>query len=96
MLAHPFQYRLDDTGLRELIEHCMAQGLRGMECRYSGYGPEQSDYLERLAEEYGLIKTGGSDYHGSNKPRICLGSGIEGNLHVPYEWLERLREAAGK
>lgn len=96
VLAHPFQYKLDDPGLRELIEYCMAQGLRGMECRYSGYGPEQSAYLEALAEEYGLIKTGGSDYHGSNKPRIYLGSGIEGNLHVPYEWLERLKEESGK
>lgn len=96
VLAHPFQYKLDDPGLRELIECCMAQGLRGMECRYSGYGPEQSAYLEALAEEYGLIKTGGSDYHGSNKPRICLGSGIEENLHVPYEWLERLKEESGK
>lgn len=96
VLAHPFQYKLDDPGLRELIEYCMAQGLRGMECRYSGYGPEQSAYLEALAEEYGLIKTGGSDYHGSNKPRICMGSGIEGNLQVPYEWLERLKEESGK
>lgn len=96
VLAHPFQYQLDDAGLRELIEHCIAQGLRGMECRYSGYGPEQSEYLEKLAEEYGLIKTGGSDYHGSNKPKIVLGRGIEGNLHVPYEWLENLKEEAEK
>lgn len=96
VLAHPFQYQLDDAGLRELIEHCMSQGLRGMECRYSGYGPEQSEYLEKLAEEYGLIKTGGSDYHGSNKPKIVLGRGIEENLHVPYEWLERLKEEAEK
>lgn len=96
VLAHPFQYQLDDSGLRELIEHCIAQGLRGMECRYSGYGPEQSEYLEKLAEEYGLIKTGGSDYHGSNKPKIVLGRGIEENLHVPYEWLESLKEEAEK
>ena len=96
VLAHPFQYQLDDAGLRELIEHCIAQGLRGMECRYSGYGPEQSEYLEKLAEEYGLIKTGGSDYHGSNKPKIVLGRGIEENLHVPYEWLENLKEEAEK
>ena len=96
VLAHPFQYQLDDAGLRELIEHCIAHGLRGMECRYSGYGPEQSEYLEKLAEEYGLIKTGGSDYHGSNKPKIVLGRGIEENLHIPYEWLERLKEEAEK
>lgn len=96
VLAHPFQYQLDDAGLRELVEHCIAQGLRGMECRYSGYGPEQSEYLEKLAEEYGLIKTGGSDYHGSNKPKIVLGRGIEENLHIPYEWLENLKEEAEK
>jgi len=96
VLAHPFQYKLDDPGLRELIEFCMAQGLRGMECRYSGYDRQQSDYLEALAEEYGLIKTGGSDFHGSNKPQIALGTGIQGNLSVPCQWLEILREAAGK
>lgn len=96
VLAHPFQYRLDDAGLRELIEYCMAQGLRGMECRYSGYDREQSAYLEALAGEYGLIKTGGSDFHGSNKPHIALGTGIAGNLSVPYEWLDILRQLAGK
>ena len=94
VLAHPFQYKKDDGELRELIEHCMDHGLRGMECRYSGYGPERVAYLEALAEEYGLVKTGGSDFHGQNKPRIHLGSGIDDELAVPYEWLERLREAA--
>ena len=95
VLAHPFQYRLDDSGLRELIEHCMAHGLRGMECRYSGYSGEQSGYLTRLAEEYGLIQTGGSDFHGEAKPHIRLGSGM-GSLDVPYEYLQRLKELAGK
>ena len=94
VLAHPFQYRRDDAALRELIEHCMDNGLRGMECRYSGYSPEQSAYLEALAEEYGLIKTGGSDFHGSNKAHIRLGSGT-GGLEVPFEYLEKLRQAAG-
>ncbi len=96
VLAHPFQYKKNDTELRELIERCIDHGLRGIECRYSGYSSEQSGYLEKLAEEYGLLKTGGSDYHGSHKAHIALGSGIDGNLDVPYEWLERLKEAAGK
>ena len=96
VLAHPFQYKRDDAGLRELIEYCMEQGLRGLECRYSGYSPEQSAYLEALAEEYGLVKTGGSDFHGSNKPQIALGSGIMDNLSVPYEWLPQLKELAQK
>ena len=94
VLAHPFQYKKNDDELRELIEHCMDHGLLGMECRYSGYGPDKVAYLEALAEEYGLIKTGGSDFHGQNKPRIQLGTGIDDNLEVPYEWLERLRDTA--
>lgn len=95
VLAHPFQYKLDDVGLRELIEHCMESGLKGIECRYSGYSTEQSKYLGRLAEEYGLIKTGGSDFHGENKKHISIGTGT-GALEVPYQYLEKLREAAGK
>lgn len=95
VLAHPFQYRLDDAQLRELIEHCLAHGLRGMECLYSGYSEEQSGYLLALAREYGLQPTGGSDFHGSVKPHIQLGSGT-GGLCVPYEYLERLKELAGK
>ena len=91
VLAHPFQYRMDDALLRELIEYCMGFGLRGMECRYSGYNEEMVAYLEALAEEYGLVKTGGSDFHGSNKPHISLGSGM-GELNVPYGFLEKLKE----
>ena len=95
VLAHPFQYQKDDAQLRELIERCMDHGLRGIECRYSGYDAGQVRYLESLAEEYGLLKTGGSDFHGDNKPHISLGTGIGGELDVPYAWLERLKEAAG-
>ena len=93
VLAHPFQYKRDDAGLRELIEHCMDAGLMGMECRYSGYSAEMSGYLEALAEEYKLLKTGGSDFHGSNKPDISIGTG-KGGLDVPYEFLEELKKAA--
>ena len=92
VLAHPFQYKFDDAELRELIEHCMAHGLEGMECRYSGYDESMSAYLLALAEEYGLAPTGGSDFHGANKPHIALGRGIDDNLAVPYEWLEKLKE----
>lgn len=95
VLAHPFQYRLDDEGLRELIELCLDSGLQGMECRYSGYTPEQTAYLEALAEEYGLVKTGGSDFHGAVKPQIALGTG-KGTLEVPYAFLEELKQLVGR
>lgn len=94
VLAHPFQYKRDDAGLRDILEHCMDYGLMGMECRYSGYTQEQSAYLEALADEYGLLKTGGSDFHGISKPDILLGEG-KGSLNVPYEFLEKIKAALG-
>lgn len=95
VLAHPFQYRMDDALLRELIEYCMSYGLRGMECRYTGYDEEKVAYLEALAAEYGLIRTGGSDFHGTNKPHIALGRGL-GKLAVPYDYLSELKAEAKK
>ena len=95
VLAHPFQYRLDDAALRELIEHCMESGLEGMECRYSGYDAAQTAYLEALAAEYGLVRTGGSDFHGAIKGEIRLGEG-KGGLNVPYAFLEELRSRRAK
>ena len=95
VLAHPFQYKQDDKGLRELIEVGIDNGLQGIECRYSGYDKNQVAYLERLAGEYGLVKTCGSDYHGQNKKYISLGQGTKGELYAPYSWLEELKEKAG-
>ena len=95
VLAHPFQYRLDDEALRELIEHCMASGLEGIECRYSGYDARMCAYLESLAAEYGLVRTGGSDFHGTIKSDILLGTG-KGELNVPYAFLEELRSRRAK
>lgn len=95
VLAHPFQYRLDEEALRELIEHCMASGLEGIECRYSGYDARMCAYLESLAAEYGLVRTGGSDFHGTIKSDILLGTG-KGELSVPYAFLEELRSRRAK
>lgn len=95
VLAHPFQYRLDDASLRELIEYCMAHGLEGIECRYTGYDAEMCAYLESLAAEYGLARTGGSDFHGVIKSDIRLGEG-RGELNVPYAFLTELRARRAK
>ena len=95
VLAHPFQYHLSAESLRALIEHCIDSGLEGIECRYSGYSEERSAYLESLAGEYGLLKTGGSDFHGTNKPEIKIGDGM-GELNVPYVFLETLKAHRAK
>ncbi len=94
VLAHPFQYKLDDASLRDLLGLCIKNGLMGMECRYSGYDEEKVQYLLGLAREFALIPTGGSDFHGSVKPHIALGDGM-GNLSVPYRFLIGLKAMAG-
>ena len=94
VMAHPFQYKLNDAQLRELIGLCIKNGLMGMECRYSGYSEEQCRYLLSLAKEYALIPTGGSDFHGSVKPHIALGDGT-GGLCVPYRFLQGVKAMAG-
>lgn len=46
-----------------------------------------------LAEQYGLLVTGGPDFHGKNKPDIALGTGIKSGLSIPYSLLEKLKAA---
>lgn len=90
ILAHPILYHMSDERLRELIYDCLEYGLDGIEALYSTYQPEDERYIRKLAEEYRLHLSGGSDFHGSNKPQIKLGSGM-GRLSVPYELLENIR-----
>lgn len=93
VLAHPVLYHMGDERLRELILDCKACGLEGIEAIYSTYHADDERYIRRLAKEYGLNISGGTDFHGSNKPHIRLGSGT-GHLVVPYDLLEGLRPEA--
>ncbi len=90
VLAHPILYHMSDARLRELISDCKSCGLDGIESIYSTYQRGEEQYIRRLAKEYDLKLSGGSDFHGSNKPHIKLGSGM-GHLFVPYDLLTNLR-----
>jgi hypothetical protein len=69
-------------------------GLNAIEVYHSDHGPQQvHDYLE-LATRYGLLITGGSDFHGAAKPGIKLGTGRNGNLNISSKMLESLRAHA--
>lgn len=92
ILAHPMLYHLDDASMDELIVSMKEVGLIGIEALYSTYTNEEEEHVYMLAEKHNLILSGGSDYHGSTKPDIDLGSG-RGNLQVPYDFLTRLRAA---
>ncbi len=91
ILAHPFQYHLSREQLEELIGGLKDAGLIGMEVYYSTYSKEQSAELLALTQKYDLAPSGGSDFHGDNKPLISLGTGIENNLKIPYSILDELR-----
>lgn len=90
-VAHPRQYKMDAAQLNELLGCAKAAGVSGVECRYSGYLPEEVAHYEALAKSYGFCVTGGSDWHGRHKPHIEMGSGINGELNASYELLEKLR-----
>lgn len=97
VLAHPVSLEMDDNDLELLIEALKGIGLGGIEAFYSTHSPDFTATLCRIAEKNGLIITGGSDYHGSLKTNIKMGTG-KGNLSIPsiiYETLsETLLESA--
>jgi predicted metal-dependent phosphoesterase TrpH len=77
-----------DTLLRIMVD----QGLRGIEVYHSDHTPADVERYFGLSQRYGLAVTGGSDFHGDAKPGVRLGTGTNGNLSVPREVLDRLRE----
>ena len=74
VLAHPLQ-ELTESELRELLPAAKEAGLLGMETAHSSYPPDTIRFAEKIASEFHLLSSGGSDFHGSVKPDISLGTG---------------------
>ncbi|MGH9128569.1 MAG: PHP domain-containing protein [Acidimicrobiales bacterium] len=94
VLAHPDTLRLGPAETRAAIGELAAMGLVGLEAHYGRYTPEHREELACLAQELGLVATGGSDYHGSYKPDLSVGTGT-GDLDVPDSVLEALEAHLG-
>ena len=90
VLAHPLLYHLSDRELEELTASLKKAGLNAIEAIYSTNRGMDEGKLRRLARKYGLGITGGSDFHGSNKPGIDLGEG-RGNLKIPLQIWKNLK-----
>lgn len=88
ILAHPLLYKLSNNELEKLIRELVSYGLKGIEAIYSCNRDNDESYVKGLAHKYNLLITGGSDFHGSVKPEIDLGSG-RGKLCVPADLLEQ-------
>lgn len=90
ILAHPLLYNMRTKELKQLISTLKDAGLDGIEAIYSTYTTGDEQQVKHLAKEYGLLISGGSDFHGQNKPHIQLGSGM-GHLYVPYSVLDEMK-----
>lgn len=94
VLAHPVRLGLPRDAERNAILRFKDAGLLGLEIYHSEHPPALQAHYRQLAEELALLPTGGSDFHGSVKADIQLGTGLDGNVRVPREFLDRLRAFA--
>ncbi len=89
VLAHPFTLNLNKTAFAKKIDELVKDGLQGIEIYY----PQQNQRNQRqylaLAKQYGLVVTGGTDFHGAPMPDIKLGIGF-GDTKIPETVLEQL------
>lgn len=69
--AHPLKDR-NESQIRAILPQAKQVGLVGLETWHSSYHKEQTRVAASLAQEYGLLPSGGSDFHGDNKPGISL------------------------
>lgn len=90
VLAHPFFLHIENKDrFEDLIVSLKKIGLKGIEAYYPEHSPDLTVFYAEIANRYDLLITGGTDFHGSIKPDIKMGSG-RGDLFVPYSLYENL------
>ncbi len=85
-LAHPFEYRIEDT-IKFLDDLMKKNELDGIECFHPSANENATNILVEYAKKNNLYISGGSDYHGSKKPNIEIGTG-DGNLKISRKMIE--------
>lgn len=91
VLAHPTLYHMGQDALNRLVSTLKETGLIGIEAIYSTYSAGEEREMRRLAAKYGLLLSGGSDFHGKSKPKLEMGTGY-GRLFIPEDVLTAIRE----
>lgn len=89
--AHPFYEGMTVNEIDSFLPIAKAHGLVGMETVYSEYSDETQKIAKMLAEKHEIKQSGGSDFHGTGKKDISLGTG-KGNLRIPFEFYENLKK----
>ena len=93
VLAHPFQYHFSNLEIENLIRELMTYGLKGLEIYHSTHHLGQITKLLEWQKKYHLLGSGGSDFHGNNKPDIVIGTG-RGGMYVPDHLFNLLEHAS--
>ena len=91
-LAHPTLYHMSDRVLEGLIKDLKESGLAGIEAVYCTYTQGEEAKMRKFASKYDLLISGGSDFHGSIKPKLDLAVGY-GKLFIPESILDEIKEA---
>ncbi len=91
VVAHPHTIGVPEAGYAAAFSELAELGLVGVESYYAEYAPELREHLAGLCARLGLVATGGSDYHGTYKPGLRIGTG-NGDLVVPDHVVAALRE----
>ena len=93
-LAHPIRLNQPDAVREaELISSWAEEGLDAIEVWHSDHGEAEEMRYSRIAENCGMARTGGSDFHGEHTPGVLPGTG-KGRLHVPFSVLNDLHRIA--
>ncbi|MCX8118013.1 MAG: PHP domain-containing protein [Desulfobacterota bacterium] len=96
VLAHPNTLGLNGHAeLEGLILNLVRAGLKGIEVYYPEHSPEEILRYKGLAEKYGLVMTGGTDYHGIDREGLDVGVG-KGEMRLPYAMVEALRSVRNR
>lgn len=94
IVCHPHTLGFkDDASALQFLVTCRDAGVDAVEVRLGTSAPADDRRWESLADRAGLLPSGGSDFHGENKPGVRVGAG-RGRLDVPMAWLDALMERA--
>jgi len=90
ILAHPGTLGVNRISFNNLMSELKEVGFDGIEVFYNNHSQVDEDRLMKIVDEFGFIISGGTDFHGDNKPSIKLGIGY-GNMAIPYELLQEMK-----
>ena len=91
ILAHPLLYHMSTPVLQKMVDESKEAGLDGIEAIYCTYSTGEEREMKEFARKNNLLISGGSDFHGSTKPKLELATGY-GKLYIPYSILENIKK----